>query len=411
MSSDGRSLTSWLAGFLEWTKDQPSPELFRRWAGLYTLGAALQRDCYTNVTIGPVYANMFVWLVGGPGTGKSVAISAARRLAAATGAFKLTPQRITRAGLEDSLSEAIQTKQFAKEISITHTLACFVPELGNLIPEHDLEFLNVLNDLYDNGPIFDWRTRTKGETVKVTNPSFSYCGGTQPQFMSGLLPDIAWGQGAMSRTILVYQGAATKLQLRLRTASNAGTSPLVTLDREQERKLISDLKRIATLHGEFTWEDEAAEMLEEIHKNDIPPLPDHPRLVHYRPRRLLHLIKLIMALSVDRRDDLVLDARAVEEAYNLLIDTEERIPQIFIEMRSGGHDEHMHEAWAYIFRLYRQTKNYVPDRHLRHFLQPRIPVNMINYVVDHMEKAGMVERHIHKKTGETLWEPLEFRQT
>lgn len=108
----------------------------------------MERRCWTKILRDPIYPNLFVWLVGIPGTGKSVGISVVQRMIRNCREFKVAPHRITRAGLEDALLEA---RKMIKEPGTTmpepvHFMLAMVPELGNFIPSHDTEYLNVLTD-------------------------------------------------------------------------------------------------------------------------------------------------------------------------------------------------------------------------------------------------------------------------
>lgn len=384
------------------TNGLPSPVIFRKWAAIQTLGAAMERRCWSSIFRDPIYANLFIWLVGPPGSGKSVGISVVRQMLARTGKFKLAPLRITRAGLEDAMAMAKKIITVSKkEQKIYHYCIAMIPELGNFIPSHDTEFLNVLNYLYDNEPIYEWQTRGQGDPVKIINPSISILGGIQPKYMAGLLPEEAWGMGATSRVIMVYSSDGIKPKLNLK--KGAGVDP----QQDLRKKLEKDLANIAGVEGQFLFSPDAMTYLEELYDTGLAPAPTHHRLQSYIPRRTLNLMKLSMAFSISESNELVLEKHHLAGAFNALLEVEELMPSIFTEMSSGTHDETIQEAWNYVFRQYLHTGKPVQEAKLRYFLQRRIAVNMIGFTIDSMISTHMI-KPIGKPEGFRSFEPLDL---
>ena len=60
-----------------------------------------------------------------------------------------------------------------------------------------------------------------------------------------------------------------------------------------------------------------------------PPVPDHPKLIHYITRRRTHLYKLSMVASIDRSNALSLTQDDFNKALGWLIEAELTMPDIF----------------------------------------------------------------------------------
>src|SRR5437867_4059065 len=77
--SGSRRTKSWIEDFVKFTASIESPEIFRRWTAITTIAAVLEQKvwAWTNDVI---YPNMYTFLVGHPGVGKSRTINEARKM-------------------------------------------------------------------------------------------------------------------------------------------------------------------------------------------------------------------------------------------------------------------------------------------------------------------------------------------
>lgn len=337
-----RSLPCWIESFVERTAELPSPEIFRKWSAIATVAATLERRVWSNTAMSRVYPNMFILLVAPPGVGKSFGIREAQRCATATHKLKLSPDDITKAALIDTLAQSKTVYTVPpKTMYEYHSMYIVADELGVLLPAHDLNFLNVLNILYDNRPEFKEVRRHREEDLIIENPQINILAGTQPEYMGTLLPPEAWGMGFMTRIMMIYHGKPTKTQLFGHRA-------------EVDRKdLISDLKEIYKMHGEFAWTDEAQEELTDWHDRDLTPKPDHSKLKHYNARRILHVLKLCMVSSASRSNVRIVELCDVERARDWLLEAERLMPEVFKDMggKSDGQiiqDLHYHVQQTYL---------------------------------------------------------------
>jgi energy-coupling factor transporter ATP-binding protein EcfA2 len=343
------------------------------------VSGALERRCYTITAESTIYPNLFVLLVGPPGVGKSKAIDLVQELWATTGELNVAPSTITKAGLIDALQEGFR-QTTTPVYNLYHSLLVASSEFGNLVPAHDLAFLNTLNELYDCRNVFEERTRGGGK-LKIDKPHLCLVGGTQPKFLGDLLPESAFGMGFTSRLIFVYAAERTKVSLFGARSEK----------KQMRRELEHDLNRIVKLAGEFQWTDEAARQIESWHQEGCPPEPTHPKLQNYNPRRIAHAIKLSMVMAADENSEMLIQPHHFHEARSLLLETEHYIPEIFREISaSGSQSQEIEEAFEFLWHRYAKTNRPIRESALTHFLSQRVPTYQIENIINTMLASNMI---------------------
>lgn len=402
-----RKREDWIAGFLELSGNIASPTRYRSWTALCTISAALERRCWVTTSSGRIFPNMFTMLVAPPAVGKSLAIDMAKELIDMTGKLHMTPGRTTRAALEDYAAEVCLKAPYIDPdtgVQSTNTpMSAFIGEFGNFCPEHDLDFLAMLTVLYDCTPHYEARTRYSKTQVKLKNTCMNILAGAQPKLLSNLLPEAAWGQGFMTRVIMIYEGQSIKKSLW-----DISAAP----PKDLKAFLVKDLIQISNLKGEFTVDDDARDVMEAWHLGGQSPIPDHPRLQGYNGRRILHAFKLSMALCASRSNEMIITGDHVREALAMLFDVEERMPQIFSEMSSGGYGEALDELWAAMWRSYtRSNQQPVPETFLFDFLMARVPTNQVKWAIENLVKSGKIQKVGNNDVGSGLAKYRPIRAT
>jgi hypothetical protein len=165
--------------------------------------------------------------------------------------------------------------------------------------------------------------------------------------------------------------------------------------------LLNDLKIIAKLYGEITWDTDAAAALTAWHKSGGEPLPEHSRLIHYNTRRTAHLLKLSMISAVSTGNQLKVGLADFECALEWLIEAETYMPEIFQSVSSSGDATIMENAWNFLrSEAKRLGRPEVPAYRLVQFLRERAPSYNIPNIIKIMEVSRMI-----RVEGETV-EPL-----
>jgi len=346
----------------------------------------LERRCYAKPMMRPVYPNLFTLLVAPPGIGKSTVIAEVVRFWRKTERVNVAPNSVTSASLVDVLRESghVVTNSKTFERWTYHSLLIGSEEFGNLINSYDLGFMSGMCEFYDCVALYSElrRGRKRDEQPPIPHPQLHMLAGTTPKYLGAALPESAWGQGFMSRNILIYAGSQARLPLFVQHEANDIL----------ERKIIEDLRTVASLEGEFTWTPEASTALVDWWEAELSPAPAHLRLEDYKPRRLLHFVKLCMAFSAARSNDLRISLDDHNLAKKLLLDAEAQMPQIFQAMASTDDTAIVEEVYTFVLRQHARTKKPVSRPLVLEFMAELIPLYRIENFIKVMEDARIIVR-------------------
>lgn len=379
-------MTDWIDTFLEYTENISSPPLFRKWAAISTVAGALERKVWIRTLGSRLYPNMYVVLVAPPGVGKTEVTWRVRKLWESLEDHHIASTSVTKASLIDELAEANRRWVDPKaENPVTHfnSLLLCINELGVLLPAYENEFMNTLTDLWDCKH-YSERRRTSKIEIDIKAPQLNLVAACTPSYLMHVLPEGAWDQGFLSRTMLIYSG---ERQLRSLFADTSFDESLYSI-------LENRLGEIAGMFGELKFTRDAAQAVDHFHMTDGEPKPDHPKLMSYNIRRTVHLLKLCMVSSVSRSSQFLIEIEDFQRAYDWLTEAEQWMPDIFKAMSQGGAGKTMEEAWHFIFTAHAKEGKPVLKHRLINFLQERVPVHNIQTTIDMMEQGKMIEKQL-----------------
>lgn len=376
----------WVDEFMAYTEDLSSPPLFRKWAAIATIAGALERKVWVRTMGSNVYPNMYIVLVAPPGVGKTEVTWRVRAMWEQLDDHHVASSSVTKASLIDELAAATRRVIIAKPVpgespvDSFNSLQLCVNELGVLIPAYENEFMNTLTDLWD-GKGYSERRRTNKIEHNIKKPQLNFLAACTPSYLMHVLPEGAWDQGFLSRTMLIYSGDR---QLRSLFAETR-------FDEDNWVELNQRLESIGCLYGELRWTEMSAKLIDEFHLRDGAPKPDHPKLVSYNIRRTVHLLKLCTVASISRSDSLLIEEQDFIRALDWMIEAEASMPDIFKAMTQGGAGKTMEEAWHFIFKVHAKENAPVLKHRLIQFLQERVPVHNIETTIKMMEEGRMIE--------------------
>ncbi len=386
MSASGqtRRLPSWIAAFELFTEHSNAPDLFRRWAAISAIAGALERKVWV-VTLGNrLYPNLYVVLIAPPGVGKSIALSYTETFWRELPDHFVAPTSLTKAALIDSLKDAtrriIMPGGNPPYVEF-NSLLVPISELGVFLPAYDNDFMNTLTAIYD-GYQYAERRRSKDLNITIEQPQLNFLAATTPSYLKAFLPEGAWDQGFLSRTLLVYTG-----ERKVHTLFDIPAS-----SNSLRGDLIHDLRVIGETFGQMGFTDQAKSAITEWHLAGGPPIPDHPRLQHYLTRRTAHVLKLSIVAAVDRGETKTIDVQDFEIAKYWLLEMEETIPDIFKSMTSGGDSSVMDECWHFVWQTWSKEKRPVVEARIVAFLRDRAPSHNVLRILEIMVRTQMIKQ-------------------
>lgn len=377
---------NYIDAFISFTKNKASPEIFRKWAAIYAVGAALERRVWVKTKNSFTYPNLYVILVAPPGVGKSVAIESVEPIMHSLEDHYFGASSLTKAALIDELKDA--TRRFVRPAETPpiiqfNSLALFSSELGVLIPEYERDFMATLTDLWD---CFSYKERRRTKDLKITieHTQLNMLAACTPNYLMTTLPEGAWDQGFLSRVMLVYSGEIILGDMFAEEATEDA----------EARALRLRLKELGhqDFYGQMHFTEEAKRFYSNWYLNGQEPRPEHPKLANYSTRRPRHLLKLCMIASANESNTKIIEQSHVEIALDWLIEAEFFMPDIFKAMKAGGDSKAIEDAWYHIYTLYmKENKKPIQEFRIIAFLQERVPAHSVLRVLEMMVRSNMLE--------------------
>lgn len=378
-----RKLLSWIDAFVQFTDNLESPVIWRKWAAISAIAAALERKVFVT-TSSELYPNLYTFFVGDPGTGKTRAIMAAKGFIDELPEFHFAPTSVTMASLVDHMAEAKRTIINLPHTAIEYnTLMIMADELSAFMHEYSGDLVAGLTTFYD-GVAYSQGRRVKDIRIKIKHPCLNILSGTTPSNLIKFIPEGAWEQGFTSRIIMIFSDDRPVIDV-------FNTPP-----KEKSKEMVHDLKLINSLHGEFGYSKEFAEAMHNWKILNYQPRPEHPKLSHYNSRRFAHLIKLAMVANVDRGNSLYIEKNDFNRAFGWLMEAEANMPAIF-EAGAGGLDANAMDEIAHF--VGKMGAEGMSEHLIIRYARDRVPANTVLNLIAIMERSGMIQAFAHDKAG------------
>ncbi len=318
-----RHLSDWLAGFMQLTENSEPPILFRKWAGISTIAAALQRKVKIELGLSlTIYPNFYIVLVGPSATGKGTAMKYASDIITQVPSIRLSAQATSLQALIRRMKETNLTDfDLESNRQIFHSsMTIFSNEFTVFLGYHNQELIAALCDWYDCHERWTYDTikRDKEEIVGVW---VNLLAGTTPDNIQSSLPMEAIGGGLTSRIIFVNEEKRHKLVI-FPSATPA--------ELELQQMLIHDLEQIALMSGNFHFTTDGMKFYADwcIESASTPPFRDR-KFDGYNGRRRNHILSLCMVCSASHSDSMIITKDDVERAAQLLAEVEVKMGTVF----------------------------------------------------------------------------------
>lgn len=324
-----RHLPNWIEGYLAYTAESESPEVFHLWCGLSAIAGALRRKVSFDMGYFTVYPNLFTVLVSPPGRcKKSTAMRVARSLLNRVPGINFTVDSTTRERLIQDLSQC-----FVDEHS---SMTAYSSEFASLVTNSGMDMVIFLTDIYDSPD--EWTHKTKGGgTNKIRAPFLNLIGGTTPDWIASSMPLDTIGIGLTSRTIFVYADEPR------------AASPFPTLSPAQKELFVllaEDLAEISAIQGRYEFTPEARQVYIDWYMKREEEREYDPRIAGYYERKPIHLLKLCIIVAASRRQELTITLDDYNSAMFLLSQCEELMPRVFANVGRNPLNQDIEQALA-----------------------------------------------------------------
>lgn len=305
--TNGRRLGDWLREFLDITSPLESPFEYFQWAGLSTIAAVAQRKIYMESQAFFAFPNMYIVLVGPPGSKKSTAIRAGRKLLQKVPGINLSSDAPSVAGLMQEFTEIAGVQKDHQSLN------AFISEFGSLFENATETMTGFLTAIYDGDSDYIKRTRIGGKE-HIPFPWLNLLAGTTPTWLGDNLRKSAVEGGLVARTLYIY---SEEIILK---------NPFPKYSKEIKRVeeyLINDLAHISVQQGEFDFDGgeggDAYQWFAQwyLDRKRFPRVSDN-RTAGYYVRKPIHLLKVALSVSLSKGDSMRLSIEDLQVALAFL---------------------------------------------------------------------------------------------
>lgn len=338
------------------------PLIFHRWSLISCVGAFLGRQCWFPFGSSRIFPNMYVQLIGSPGTRKSTAIKQARSLISSAGYSTFSAEKtrkekflIDLEGASDDGKEGAAPKNMVLENlfgasmdtvgAVPREVFIVADEFNEFIGSGDLEFLSLLGALWDwdsDDTFYRYRLKNS-KSVSIFQPTISILSGNTHAGFQQCFPPEAIGQGFLSRIILIYSDPSG-VKITIPPAPDEKLlEQMITMFAQIKDKFV----------GALAYTQEAYRMLDMIYKTWLD-LEDQ-RFKHYSTRRFTHLIKLSIICAATRIAPRI-DSQDVLLASTLLAYAESFMPKALGEFGKSKNSEAANKLMAALYETKKPLK-------------------------------------------------------
>lgn len=337
-------MKTFIDDMMELLDQEPGPTKWKRFSVLGMISGILGRRVYVPYGAGSkTFANLFIFIVGRAGSGKSQIISKVKeRVIEYNNSMQDTygvPLSSDKLNGATFLEELITSYHPLEDHS---SLFVLQDEMGALFQDFGaVTFATDLLKYFDCPLEFSKRIRDKHEVAK--NVYVAILSGTTKNFLKRYLPSESRGDGLVSRSIYVHEpeiAIEDKFQR---------SKPKAEVDHLLNKIRTVSIPRLRNLKGIMKEDDEAFEYMKELtdqFSEQQYKYPDGSVLDGYFARKSMQVIKVAMCLAASEYS-MRIEKRHYEQANEWLIECEPFMNDIF----GTGEMQYNKEATANLLGL------------------------------------------------------------
>lgn len=328
-----RNFPNFLDGYLDYALDGFCPPHFHMWTGLSLVAGMLERKVWVSRDMGKVtyYPNMYIFLIGPPGLGKSHSMGLGTKLMERIcrehdQKFHILPNQMTEAALLRILPERKVHFMMGSVAHFQTPAYYYASEASASLKNFHGDLISMLTEFYDCTEVYRKQLASMGEPAIVTNACMNVIAGTTFDYLKVLVNEQTIQGGFASRVIYVVQKDYIPRDHKW-VRDQKHDEKTVSALRE---KLIHDLLCIHQLKGNVEFSPEVAnlwESWEAEYQQNLQKMGSS-KLAALSARQPLNLIKLCILLSVCESDEMIIHTRHFEKAKKLLASVAKELPTI-----------------------------------------------------------------------------------
>jgi len=325
-------------------KGSPIPYKFAMWTAISAVAGALGRKCWFSMPHYDIRPNLFIVLLGTPGTNKSVSLilpfyKVFSKLTTPVGTEEKDNEfnsGLTQYGLKDYPLYLIQDKITPEKLAVEmhkitrwdkrvgtvedmfhdSSLTMVTSEFGTFMSK-SYQYLHMfMTDMWDSKDFFSHQIKT-GASQFIKGPCLNWISCATPQQFVEHLPVDAASQGLLSRFLPIYHEGERIPQSLLQEKVSDDTL----------EDLRYDLSLIASIHGKFMFDEETKEVAEKDMKIFIPPESKDPNMAEYNQRRVSHFLKVAMSINASRVGNRIITLSDWERTKEIMFAMEDKMPK------------------------------------------------------------------------------------
>jgi hypothetical protein len=309
---------SFLRDYALYTSGNEAPKIFHFWSGMVALSAIVSRRVGFQLGYFDIHPNLYVVLVGTPGTKKTTAMSSSKDVIRDLKDIPFSAECITKQALCKEMAEqCVKTYLDSNNELVTYTpYSIFATELSHFLGMGTAkEMIDFLTTIYDER-FYNAKTKNKGNDI-IVGPYITMLACTTPDWIRGWMKEDVITGGFSRRALFVYyNGARQRIP-----------DPVITPEMLAARaRCIKWGEKLQSVHGMFRITDEALEFYREWYKAlDIP----QDFTAGYYESKHVQMLKSAMLIALSESVDLTLQLSHLQLALDQLALIETNMRKVF----------------------------------------------------------------------------------
>jgi Protein of unknown function (DUF3987) len=382
-------------GFIQnydtFTQDNEAPEMFHFWSAMSALSAIVSRRVGLSFDYFNIHPNLYIVLVGIPGSRKTTAMNIAKEFVYTIGDIPFSAECQTKQSIcQDMALNCQKTYSNEKGEIVRYTpYTIFSTELSHFLGHASAkEMIDFLTTIWD-AKFYDTKTKNKGNDL-IMGPYLSMIACTTPDWIRSWMKEDVITGGFSRRAIFVYFTGKLK---RI-------PSPKITPEMEKARdECIAWGKKLQNVSGYFTVTPEALKFYEEWYiKLQIP----NDITGGYYESKHIQMFKVAMLISLSHSTNLVIDTIHLKLALLHLGKVEQNLLRVFQGIGRNELSAVAEKAKDIIIT----NGGVISESELKLILYRDASASEISEVFQHLMETGSARRFRTSVQGPVLWELL-----